>query len=79
MRKFIGVFLSMTLAVSMLAGCGGATGAATQQGAAQEGAAQEAEAEAAEDKAEQTVKQKRQPSPQNPQPPMRRRKRNPRQ
>ena len=55
MRKFIGVFLSMTLAVSMLAGCGGATGAATQQGAAQEGAAQEAEAEAAEDKAEQTV------------------------
>ena len=50
MRKFIGVFLSMTLAVSMLAGCGGATGAATQQGAAQE-----AEAEAAEDKAEETV------------------------
>ena len=50
MRKLIGVFLSMTLAVSMLAGCGGATGAATQQGAAQE-----AEAETAEDKAEETV------------------------
>ena len=50
MRKLIGVFLSMTLAVSMLAGCGGATGAATQQGAAQE-----AEAETAEDKADETM------------------------
>ena len=51
MRKFIGVFLSMSLAVSMLAGCGGATGASSSQ----QGAAQETEAEAAEDKAEETA------------------------
>ena len=31
MRKSFGVFLSMVLAVSVLAGCGGATGAATSQ------------------------------------------------
>ena len=31
MRKTFGVFLSMVLAASMLAGCGGATGAATSQ------------------------------------------------
>ena len=31
MRKSFGVFLSMVLAASMLAGCGGATGAATSQ------------------------------------------------
>ena len=47
MRKFLGVFLSMTLAVSMLAGCGGSTGA-SQTGAAQE-------TEAKEDKAEETA------------------------
>ena len=51
MRKFIGVFLSMSLAVSMLAGCGGAAGASSSQ----QGAAQETEAEAAEDKAEETA------------------------
>ena len=38
MRKLMGIFLSMTLAVSMLAGCGGtgASGTSGQQGAAQE-------------------------------------------
>ena len=49
MRKLMGVFLSMTLAVSMLAGCGGGTGATTDQSAAQE--AEQVE-EAAEDTAE---------------------------
>ena len=52
MRKVLGVFLSMTLAVSMLAGCGGtgASGSSDQQGAAQE-------TEAAEPAAEETEKE----------------------
>lgn len=61
MRKVLGVFLSMTLAASMLVGCGGGSASSTsgQQGAAQETeaaqpAAQEQAAEpAAEEKAEE--------------------------
>ena len=47
MKKLMGVFLSMTLAVSMLAGCGGtgASGTSGQQGAAQETEAAEPAAE----------------------------------
>lgn len=50
MRKVLGVFLSMTLAVSMLAGCGGtgASGSSDQQGAAQETEATEPAAEETE-------------------------------
>ena len=63
MRKLLGIFLSMTLAASMLAGCGGtgASGSSDQQGAAQETeaaepAAEEAAAEpAAEPAAEETA------------------------
>ena len=49
MRKLMGIFLSMTLAVSMLAGCGGtgASGTSGQQGAAQETEAAEPAAEPA--------------------------------
>ena len=52
MRKALGVFLSMTLAASMLVGCGGtgATSSTEQQGAAQE---TEAAEPAAEEKAEE--------------------------
>ena len=47
MRKLLGVFLSMTLAVSMLAGCGGTSAAPAEQSASQE-----AEKPAEEEKAE---------------------------
>ena len=46
MRKVLGVFLSMTLAASMLAGCGGTGGSASQQNSKQETAESAAESAA---------------------------------
>ena len=75
MRKALGVFLSMTLAASMLVGCGGtgATSSTEQQGAAQETEAAEPAAEekaeepaaapAAEEKAEQPAAEEKTEEP----------------
>ena len=55
MKKLIGIFLSATLAASMLAGCGGSTGAASDSKPAAEEAAEPAAEEAAEPAAEEAA------------------------
>ena len=55
MKKFIGIFLSAALAVSMLAGCGGSSGSASDSKPAAEEAAEPAAEEAAEPAAEEAA------------------------
>ena len=55
MKKLIGIFLSATLAASMLAGCGGSSGSATDSKPAAEEAAEPAAEEAAEPAAEEAA------------------------